>query len=79
MNYYEVTTSFMMCIEDPKSGRIKEKTQRDKYLVEAKSTNQANKIITEREAGFGLKDFKIISVKETKLTGIVLQKKDKKI
>ena len=71
INYFEVTVKLQEeTDQEDRAGNPKIKKWQEKWLVHAKSTEEANKIVKE-EYSTSMADWRIANVKETQILGVL--------
>lgn len=68
MQWYEVTVKQTIEIEDGRNGKIREKSHRDKLLIEAELVSDAEMKSLKLYAG---SDAEVVAVKESKIVDVV--------
>ena len=69
LKFYEVKISYL--IENDETGKQKKITE--KYLIEAVSCTETEKIVKEKIEFNGMDNFKIISITESKILSVIRQ------
>ncbi len=69
MKFYEVKIFYLM--ENDETGKLKKITE--KYLIEASSCTEAEKITKEKIEFNGMDGFKILSITESKILAVIRQ------
>ena len=71
INYFEVTVKLQEeTDQEDRAGHPKVKKWQEKWLVHAKTTEEANKIVQEEYNG-SMADWRIANVKETQILGVL--------
>ena len=71
INYFEVTVKLQEETHgEDRAGNPKIKNWQEKWLVHAKTTEEANKIVQEEYNG-SMADWRIANVKETQILGVL--------
>ena len=71
INYFEVTVKLQEeADQEDRAGKPKIKKWQEKWLVHAKTTEEANKIV-QKEYDGTMADWRIANVKETQILGVL--------